>query len=81
MSSHEVLNTPQDPIQYREYKIILQPNHFQTAESFVDFWKIVRHTAKKFDVHIKEADNAFENNVREVLFFDTEDFALYKNHF
>lgn len=81
MSSHEVLNTPQDPIQYREYKIILQPNHFQTAESFVDFWKIVRHTAKKFDVHVKEADNAFENNVREVLFFDTEDFALYNNHF
>jgi len=81
MASHEILNTPQDPIQYREYKIILQPQHFLTAQAFVDFWKIVRHTAKKFDVHVKEADDAFVSNVREVLFFDTEDFALYHNHF
>ncbi len=81
METHEVLNTPFDPIQYREYKIILQADHFQTAQAFVDFWKIVRHTAKKFDVHVKEAEDAFESNVREVLFFDTGDFALYRNHF
>lgn len=81
MDTPEVLNTPQDNIQYLEYKIILQPEHFQTAQSFVDFWKIVRHTAKKFDVKVKEAEDAFVSNVREVLFFDTSDFALYKNHF
>lgn len=81
MDTHEVLNTPQDNIHYLEYKIILQAEHFQTAQAFVDFWKIVRHTAKKFDVKVKEAENAFQSNVREVLFFDTSDFALYKNHF
>ena len=81
MPDHEILNTPHDSIHYREYKIILQPDHFQTAQAFVDFWKIVCHTAKKFDVKVKEAENAFLSNVREVLFFDTSDFALYKNHF
>lgn len=81
MAEHEVLNTPTDPIQYREYKIILTPEHFTTAQAFEDFWKIVRHTAKKFDVHVKEADDPFAGQVREVLFFDTEDFALYRNHF
>lgn len=81
MSKHEILNTPEDRIQYREYKIILQPQYFTTPKAFEDFWKIVRHTAKKFDVRIKEAEGAFESNVREVLFFDTEDFALYRNHF
>ena len=81
MSKHEIESTPQDQIQYREYKIILQAQHFTSAQAFVDFWSIVRETAKKFDVKVKEAENAFESNVREVLFYDTEDFALYKNHF
>ena len=78
---HEVLNTPDDQIHYLEYKIILQPSHFQTPQAFKDFWKIVRHTAKKFDVRIKESENAFASTEREVLFFDTSDFALYNNHF
>jgi len=81
MSAIDVLNTPRDPIHYREYKIILQPQHFVTAQAFKDFWAIVRHTAKKFDVKIKEAENPFENEVREVLFFDTASFDLYHNHF
>jgi len=81
MADHEILSTPHDSIHYREYKIILQPEHFQTAQAFVDFWKIVCHTAKKFGVKVKESENPFLSNVREVLFFDTSDFALYKNHF
>lgn len=81
MSKHDIQNTPTDRIQYREYKIILQPQHFATARSFVDFWQIVKSTAKKFDVKVKEAEDAFLSHVREVLFFDTEDFALYRNHF
>jgi hypothetical protein len=81
MSKHEIQSTPGDRIQYREYKIILQPHHFTSPQAFVDFWHIVKATAKKFDVKIKEAEDAFESHVREVLFFDTEDFALYRNHF
>jgi hypothetical protein len=81
MSKHEVLNTPHDRIRYREYKIILQPQHFSSAQAFVDFWHLVKSTAKKFDVKVQQAEDAFESQVREVLFYDTEDFALYKNHF
>lgn len=81
MASHEVLNTPHDRIHFREYKIILRADHFQTAQAFVDFWKIVKHAAKKFGVEAEEAEHAFRSNVREVLFYDTADFALYRNHF
>ncbi|MBV5333471.1 hypothetical protein JZU54_08080 [bacterium] len=81
MSHQEIESTPHDQIKYREYKIILQASHFHTAQAFIDFWQIVRHAAKKFDVKVKEAEDAFVSNVREVLFFDTEDFSLYKNHF
>lgn len=81
MSKHEIESTPGDRLQYREYKIILRPEHFQSPQAFVDFWKIVRHTAHKFDVKVKEADEPFANQVREVLFYDTEEFALYRNHF
>lgn len=77
----EIQNTPHDDIHYREYKIILQPHHFLTPQSFQDFWEIVRKTARKFDVKIEENEDAFLNQVREVLFYDTADFALYSNHF
>jgi len=81
MTPHEIQNTPHDRIQYREYKIILQPERFHTAQAFCDFWEIVKNTAQKFDVKIKEAENAFAGHVREVLFYDTKEFTLYKNHF
>ena len=81
MSKHEIQSTPQDRVKYREYKVILQPGHFHSAQAFVDFWQVVRTTAKKFDVKVVEAENAFESNVREVLFYDTTNFDLYKNHF
>ncbi len=77
----EVLNTPYSAVHYYECKIILQPHHFVTAQAFKDFWKIVCHSAKKFDVTIKEADGAFDSHVREVLFYDTPGFDLYNNHF
>lgn len=77
----DIQSTPHDDIHYREYKIILQPQHFVTPQAFKDFWEIVKKTAKKFEVKVEEAPDAFENQVREVLFYDTEDFALYRNHF
>lgn len=76
-----VENTPNDSIHYSECKIILQPQHFVSAQGFKDFWKIVRHTAKKCGVTVHEAAGAFDNQVREVLFYDTPDHDLYNNHF
>jgi hypothetical protein len=42
---------------------------------------VVKRVAKQFDVRLEEAEDAFANQVREVLFFDTPDFDLYNNHF
>ncbi|MBK1644875.1 hypothetical protein CKO25_09480 [Thiocapsa imhoffii] len=77
----KVLSTPHSNLHYYECKIILQPQHFTTARAFKEFWSIVRHAAKKCGVKVKEADDAFKNRVREVLFFDTPGYDLYNNHF
>ncbi len=80
-TEYQIENTPHDDIHYREFKIILQPRHFTSPESFESFWKIVRHTARKCGVKAEEASDGFDNQVREVLFFDTQEFDLYRNHF
>jgi hypothetical protein len=77
----KIHSRPGDEIHYREYKIILQPQHFATAQGFRDFWEIVKTTAAKFKVKVEEAPDAFTNHVREVLFYDTDNFLLYRNHF
>jgi hypothetical protein len=74
-------NGPHDDLHYREYKILLRPERFGSPRAFKDFWQVVKRVAKQFDVKLDEADDAFENQVREVLFFDTPDFDLYNNHF
>lgn len=81
MSNCEVINTPEDEIQYREYKILLKPDRFTGPQAFRDFWRAIEKSAKKFDLKLEPAENAFENQIREVLFFDTPQFALYNNHF
>lgn len=79
--SEDPSNSPHDDLHYREYKILLRPERFTAPQAFKDFWQVVKRVAKEFDVKLEEADNAFENQVREVLFFDTPDFDLYNNHF
>lgn len=74
-------NSPHDDLHYREYKILLRPERFTSPQAFKDFWQVVKRVAKEFDVRLEEAEHAFANQVREVLFFDTPDFDLYNNHF
>lgn len=74
-------NSPHDDLHYREYKILLRPERFTSAQAFKDFWQVVKRVAKQFEIKLEEAENAFENQVREVLFFDTPEFDLYNNHF
>ena len=74
-------NTPHDDLHYREYKILLRPDRFTSPQAFKDFWQVVKGVAKDCDVRLEEAENAFANQVREVLFFDTPSFDLYNNHF
>lgn len=74
-------NGPHDDLHYREYKILLRPDRFTSPQAFKDFWHAVKHVAKECDVRLEEATDAFVNQVREVLFFDTPGYDLYNNHF
>ena len=61
-------NGPHDDLHYREYKILLHPERFTTPQAFQDFWQVVKRVAKQFEVKLEESEDAFANQVREVLF-------------
>src|SRR5271170_7949968 len=74
--------SPLDEIHYLECKLILKPDRFTSAPSFHDFAKIVRQAAKEVDVDF--STKGFEDSrprIREVIFLDTKDFALYNHGF
>ncbi|CAH1654731.1 MAG: hypothetical protein M9937_22650 [Chelatococcus sp.] len=71
-----------DRVQYLEAKLILKPDRFTSVKSFRDFGKIVQRTARKLGVGFTEDKKAsVRPEVREILFLDTPDFALYSNAF
>src|SRR5882757_6313754 len=72
---------PQDQIHYREYKILLRPERFIRPERLEEYWKIVHGIAKEYGVKVTTNENAFNRMIREVLFYDTPEFDLYKNAF
>ena len=71
---------PFDQITYLEAKLILKPDQFTSVRSFRDFGRIVRKTARSLGVGFIEAP-VQRPEVREITFFDTPDFALYRNAF
>jgi hypothetical protein len=74
--------TPFDQVQYLEAKLILKPDRFTSVQSFRDFGKIVRQTAKKLGVGFIEDEKAGRRpEIREIIFLDTPDFRLYDNAF
>ena len=74
---------PLDEVQYLECKIILKPDPFKSVDSFREFGKLVRRTARdvKKVEFIKDPSIRGRPAVREVVFLDTPDFGLYKNAF
>ena len=73
---------PYDDVHYLEAKIILKGLRFQALQDFHDFAKIVNRVAKRIGVGFDpEARRGARPQIREVLFFDTADFALYRNAF
>jgi hypothetical protein len=73
---------PLDQIQYLEAKLILKPDRFTSVESFRDFGKLVKKTAKKEEVDmISDPEAGLRPNIREILFLDTPDFRFYNNAF
>ncbi len=73
---------PLDKVTYLEAKLILKPDRFTSVQSFRDFGKIVKKTAKKVGVGFIPDPNADQRpEVREIIFLDTPDFRLYNNAF
>lgn len=73
---------PRDEVHYIEAKIILNGLRFTSIQSFREFERIVRKTAKRADVDFEtEPCEGLRPQIREVLFLDTKDFALYNNAF
>ncbi|MBV8070418.1 MAG: hypothetical protein JO270_10970 [Acidobacteriaceae bacterium] len=73
---------PLDKITYLEAKLILKPDRFTSVQSFRDFGKIVKASAKKTGVgFIADPDADRRPEVREITFGDTPDFRLYNNGF
>lgn len=72
---------PLDHVHYREYKILLKPEHFARPEGFEAYWKVIHHIGKKLEVDVVTHPDGFNHKIREVLFYDTENYDLYKNAF
>jgi hypothetical protein len=75
-------DTPFDRVQYLEAKLILKPDRFTSVQSFRDFGKIMARTAKPLGVgFIEDKKTSLRPETREIVFFDTPDFSLYRNAF
>src|SRR3974390_3258694 len=74
--------TPFARVKYLEAKLILKPDRFTSLQSFRDFGKIVRRVAKQLGVgFIEDKKASLRPEIREIIFLDTPDFALYRNAF
>ncbi len=73
---------PLDGLTYLEAKLILKPDRFTSAKSLREFGRIVRKTAGATDVGFMP-DPEFDGSpkIREIVFGDTPDFALYSSAF
>ncbi len=70
-----------DPLQYREYKLLMHADQFSRPQQFHKFWKITRRVAKSLGIAINKRGKPMETHLREVIFFDTPKFRLFNNGF
>jgi hypothetical protein len=71
----------QDRIHYREYKILLQPDRVGGPDGFEKFWRKIEAVADECKVDVARGKGGFKPQIRDVLFYDTKDFDLYRNAF
>jgi hypothetical protein len=73
--------TPLHQVQFLQCKIILKPDRLTSAESFRDYAKVVKRTARENGVEFTKEKAAPRPAIREVLFLDTAKYGLYNNAF
>ncbi len=73
---------PLDTVHYLECKLILKPDRFTSPPTFHEFGKIARRAAEGLDIGFStQGTKGLRPRIREVVFLDTKDFALYNNAF
>ncbi|WP_395664840.1 hypothetical protein [Methylocella sp.] len=72
---------PLDDVQYLECKLILKPDRFTSAETFLEYGALVSQTAREFGISLDDRDVVLAPELREVLFLDTGDNSLYNHAF
>lgn len=74
--------SPLDTVHYLECKLILKPDRFTSPPTFREFGKLARRAAEALDIGFSAGATKDERpRIREVVFLDTKDFALYNNAF
>ena len=74
--------TPLDDLHYLECKLILKPDRFTCVPSFHEFGKLVRRAAEDVGVtYSTTGTKHLKPHIREVVFLDTRNFALYNHAF
>ena len=73
---------PLDTVHYLECKLILKPDRFTSPPTFHEFGKLARRAAEGLGIGFStEGIKGLRPRIREVIFLDTKDFALYNNAF
>jgi len=73
---------PLDTVHYLECKLILKPDRFTSPPSFHEFGKLTKKVAEDEGVGFSNQDvKGLRPRIREVVFLDTKDFALYNHAF
>jgi hypothetical protein len=72
---------PLDEVQYLECKLILKPDRFTSAKTFLDYGAMVGQTAREAGIIVDDKEIVLAPELREVLFLDTADSDLYKHAF
>lgn len=72
---------PLDEVHYLECKVILKPERFTSAKVFFEFGELVQGACRRCGIGFSRKGIVLKPQIREVLFFDTADFKLYRNAF
>jgi hypothetical protein len=72
---------PLDQVQYLECKLILKPDRFTAAKTFLEYGALVGKTANEFGISLNNRNVVLAPELREVLFADTGDCFLYNHAF
>jgi len=71
-----------EAIHFREFKILLKPEAFSDLERDVrDYWKLAKSVARQVPAMIDESPRSHVPQLREVTFFDTPRFDLYRRSY